>query len=151
MQAQARQDRTGLGLSRDAQATLTVGPFSGQGQSRLIRRAADHAFKPDQPRTPFGLFWPDDDAGYLDFAPSGLTADCRVDCLGDFWTMAHASFPVIAPVRINLDNRPANHARRPQFMQPLTDFADEFRLTVRLAYCPPITAIQPDCARLGRP
>lgn len=134
---QARQDKTILRLSIDAKASVKIGPFSRAGQSRVIVRAADHDFKPDESLTPFGIFLPEYDEMFLYFAPSGLTADFIVDCLSDFWTLVHASFPGIATLLINLDNGPENHSRRTRFMQRLTDFADEFRLTVQLAYYPP--------------
>jgi hypothetical protein len=134
---QARQDPTVLRLSIDAKALVKVGPFSRAGQSRVIVRAADHDFKPDETLTPFGIFLPDYDEVYLYFAPSGLTADFIVDCLSDFWTLVQASFPTITTLLINLDNGPENHSRRTQFMKRLTDLADAFRLTVQLAYYPP--------------
>jgi hypothetical protein len=131
---QVCQDKTVLRVSIDAKAVVKVGPFSRQGQSRVIVRAADHYFKPDETLTPFGIFLPDDDEVYLYFDPSILTADFIWDCLGDFWTMVQASFPTIATLLINLDNGPENHSRRTQFMRRSTDFAAEFRLTVQLAY-----------------
>jgi len=134
---QAGEDKTVLRLSIDAKAMLKVGPFSRKGQSRVIIRAADHDFKPDETLTPFGIFLPDDDELYLYFAPSGLTADFIVDCLRDFWTTVQAHFPTITTLLLNLDNGPENHSRRTQFMKRLTDVADEFRLTVQLAYYPP--------------
>lgn len=134
---QARQNPTVLRLSIDAKARVKIGPFSRAGQSRVIVRAADHDFKPDETLTPFGIFLPDYDEMYLYFAPSGLTADFIVDCLTDFWTLVHLSFPGIATLLINLDNGPENHSRRTQFIKRLTDFADELRLTVQLAYYPP--------------
>ena len=134
---QARQNQTIVRLSIDAKAMVKVGPFSRAGQSRIIVWAADHDFKPTETLTPFGIFLPDYDEVYLYFAPSGLTADFIVDCLTDFWRLVHASFPAITTLLINLDNGPENHSRRTQFMQRLTDFADEFRLTVQLAYYPP--------------
>ena len=137
LHAQARQDPTVLRLSIDAKALVKVGPFSRDGQSRVIVRAADHDFKPDETLTPFGIFLPDFDEVYLYFAPSGLTADFVVDCLSDFWMLVHASFPAITTLLINLDNGPENHSRRTQFMQRLTNLADAFRLTVQLAYYPP--------------
>jgi hypothetical protein len=66
-----------------------------------------------------------------------LTADFIVDCLHDFWTTVQARFPTIGTLLINLDNGPENHSRRTQCMQRLTDLADEFQLTVQLAYYPP--------------
>ena len=134
---QARQNQTILRLSIDAKAMVKVGPFSRAGQSRIIVWAADHDFKPTETLTPFGIFLPDYDEVYLYFAPSGLTTDFIVDCLTDFWRLVHASFPAITTLLINLDNGPENHSRRTQFMQRLTDFADEFRLSVQLAYYPP--------------
>jgi hypothetical protein len=100
-------------------------------------RAADHDFKATETLTPFGIFLPDYDEVYLYFAPSGLTADFIVDCLTDFWRLVCASFPAITTLLINLDNGPENHSRRTQFIKRLTDFADEFRLNVQLAYYPP--------------
>ena len=38
---------------------------------------------------------------------------------------------------LNLDNGPENHSRRTQFMLRLTQFVDQFQLTVDLAYYPP--------------
>jgi hypothetical protein len=134
---QARPDKTGLRLSIHAKALVKVGPFSRQGQSRVIVRAADHDFKPDETLTPFGIFVPADTEVYLYFAPSGLTADFMGDCLDDFWRLVQTSFPLVTSLLINLDNRPENHSRRTQFMQRLTDFVDAFRLTVPLAYSPP--------------
>jgi hypothetical protein len=134
---QARQDKTVLRLSLDAQALVKIGSFSRQGQRRVIVRAADHDFKPDETLTPFGIFLPAYDEVYLYFAPSGLTADFIWDCLADFWQLVRASFPRIATFLINLDNGPENHSRRTQFMQRLTPFADTFQLTVPLAYYPP--------------
>ncbi len=133
----ARQDPAVLRLSIDAKARVKIGPFSRAGQSRVIVRAADHDFKPDETLTPFGIFLPDYDERYLSFAPSGLTADFMVDCLTDFWTLVHSSFPGIATLLINLDNGPENHSRRTPFIKRLTDFVDELRLTVQLAYYPP--------------
>ncbi len=38
---------------------------------------------------------------------------------------------------VNLDNGPENNSRRTQFMNRLTQFADEFQIDVQLAYYPP--------------
>jgi transposase len=135
--AQARQDKTVLRVSIDAKAAVKIGAYSRKGQSRVIIRAADHDFKPDETLTPFGIFLPDDDEVYLYFAKSGVTADCMVDCLQDFWTTLQSRFPAITTLLINLDNGPENHSRRTQFMKRLTDLADAFQLTVELAYYPP--------------
>lgn len=137
LHAQVKGDASVLRLSLDAKATVAVGPFSRHGQSRLVVKAADHDFKADEHLTPFGIFLPDHDELYLYFTAGSLTADFMVDCLLDFWRMVKASLPLVKTLLLNLDNGPENHSRRTQFMQRLTDFVDETRLTLQLAYYPP--------------
>ena len=60
-----------------------------------------------------------------------------MDCLTDFWTTVRDSFPQVKTLLLNLDNGPENHSRRTQFMARLTALADEFGLTLQLAYYPP--------------
>jgi hypothetical protein len=137
LHAQAKADESVLRLSLDAKATVTVGPFSRHGQSRVVVKAADHDFKAAEHLTPFGIFLPDHDELYLYFTSGPLTADFMVDCLLDFWHLVKASFPQVKRLLLNLDNGPENHSRRPQFMQRLTEFVDVTRLTLQLAYYPP--------------
>lgn len=124
-------------LSLDAKATLNIGPFSRRGQTRVHLLAADHDFKPQDTLTPYGIFLPGLDELYLYFTSSTVTADFMVDCLRDFWATVQASFPLVTTLLLNLDNGPENHSRRTQFMARLTAFADEFGLTIQLAYYPP--------------
>jgi len=135
--AQAKADDSVLRLSLDAKASVTSGPFSRHGVSRVVVRAADHDFEALDKLTPFGIFLPDYDELYLYFTSSHLTADFMVDCLQDFWREVQASFPHIQTLLLNLDNGPENHSRRTQFMQRLTEFADNTQLTLHLAYYPP--------------
>lgn len=135
--AQARADERILRLSLDAKATLNIGPFSRRGQTRVHLLAADHDFKPEDMLTPYGIFLPGLDELYLYFTSSAVTADFIVDCLRDFWAAVRASFPRVTTLLLNLDNGPENHSRRTQFMARLTAFADEFGLTLQLAYYPP--------------
>jgi hypothetical protein len=135
--AQARADERILRLSLDAKATLNIGPFSRRGQTRVHLVAADHDFKPEDTLTPYGIFLPGLDELYLYFTSSIVTADYIVDCLRDFWAAVRASFPCVTTLLLNLDNGPENHSRRTQFMARLTAFADEFGLTIQLAYYPP--------------
>lgn len=137
MHEQARQDKTVLRLSIDAKAAVKIGAFSRKGYSRVIIRAADHDFKPDETLTPFGIFLPDYDEVYLYFTKSAVTADFMVDCLQDLWATLQPRFPAITKLLINLDNGPENHSRRTQFMPRLTDLVDAFQITVQLAYYPP--------------
>jgi len=46
-------------------------------------------------------------------------------------------FPQVRTLLINQDNGPENHSRRTQFMKRITEFADEFQVTIQLAYYPP--------------
>jgi transposase len=135
--AAAREDNTVLRLSMDAKATLKLGPFSRHGKTRVDLQAADHDFKPNDTLTPYGIFLPDQDETYLFFTPSKVTADFMVDCLHTLWLSIHHRFPLVTTLLLNLDNGPENHSRRTQFMARLTALADEFGLTLQLAYYPP--------------
>ena len=137
LHAHAKNDDSVLRLSLDAKASVAIGPFSRHGMSRVVVRAADHDFEALDKLTPFGIFLPDYDELYLYFTSSHLTADFMVDCLHDFWCTVQASFPHIETLLLNLDNGPENHSRRTQFMQRLTEFADNTQLTLQLAYYPP--------------
>jgi hypothetical protein len=138
--AQAQADPGVLRLSMDSKAAVKVGPFSRHGQTRLPLEAADHDFKPQEVLNPFGIFLPQQNETYLYFTTSSVTADFMVDCLRDDWLLVHHSFPLVKTLLLNLDNGPENHSRRTQFMARLTALADEFGLTIQLAYYPPYHA-----------
>ena len=135
--AQAREDNTILRLSLDAKAAVNIGPFSRHAKTRIHLCAADHDFKPEEILTPYGIFLPQHDETYLFFTPSKVTADFIVDCLRAFWLNVRKSFPLVKTLLLNLDNGPENHSRRTQFMARLVALADEFGLTIQLAYYPP--------------
>lgn len=126
-----------LRLSLDAKATVLIGAYSRGGQSRLRVKAADHDFHPEEKLTPFGIFLPQYHELYLYFTNSKVTSDFIVDCLQHFWQAHKDRFPQVKTLLLNLDNGPENHSRRTQFMQRITDFVDEFLITVNLAYYPP--------------
>lgn len=133
----ALADPSLLRLSLDAKATVLIGPFSRHGQTRVVVRAMDHDFRPDQTLTLWGIFLPEHNELYLYFTASTVTADFMVDCLQDFWQTVGDRFPLVATLLLNQDNGPENHSRRTQFMKRMTEFADQFQLTVQLAYYPP--------------
>jgi transposase len=137
LHAQARQDDSILRISMDAKATISVGWFSRGGRSRVIVKALDHDFKPEQTLTPYGMFLPEYDELYLYFTTGRVTSDFIVDCLEDFWRTVQERFPQVKTLLINQDNGPENHSRRTQFMQRITDFVDAFHIEVLLAYYPP--------------
>ena len=66
-----------------------------------------------------------------------MTSDFIVDCLTDFWSQEQINFPKVSTLLINQDNGPECNGHRTQFMKRITDFADEFQITVQLAYYPP--------------
>lgn len=135
--AEADANEHVLRLSLDAKATVLIGDYSRRGQSRLIIKAADHDFHPEEKVTPFGIFLPQYHELYLYFTPSKVTSDFIVDCLQHFWHSQKDRFPHVRTLLLNLDNGPQNHSRRTQFMHRITDFVDEFLITVDLAYYPP--------------
>jgi len=133
----ADADPTILRLSVDAKATVLLGAFSRGGRSRANVQAWDHDFQPADKVTPVGVFLPAYNELYLYFIRGPVTADAIADAIRKTWHHIAARFPQVTTLHINLDNGPENHSRRTQFMQRLTQFADEFQLTLALAYYPP--------------
>jgi transposase len=121
----------------DAKAMVLIGPFSRNGKTRVIVRAADHDFKPEAKLIPFGIFLPKYNEVYLYFTASRVTSDFIVDCLRDFWLTVRTRFRHVRTLLINQDNGPENHSRRTQFMKRITEFVDEFQMTIQLAHYPP--------------
>jgi len=137
LRKEADEDETILRISMDAKATVLIGLLSRGGKTRVIVKAMDHDMEPDEKLTPFGIFLPQYDELYLYFTPSGVTSDFIVDCLCDFWSTVRERFPQVRTLLINQDNGRENHSRRTQFMNRMTEFVDEFQVTVHLAYYPP--------------
>lgn len=133
----ADADPTVLRLSMDAKATVKLGLFSRGGLTRFIVKALDHDFNEKKKLTPYGIFLPQYGELYLYFTPSRVTSDFIMDCLSDFWQTQGHRFPQVKTFVLNQDNGPENHSRRTQFMKRITDFADEFQMTMELAYYPP--------------
>jgi len=134
---QADKAPDALRLSRDAKATVNVGPSSRKGRSRTKTKAADHDFKPETTLTPFGIFAPEHDDLTLYMARSKVTSDFIVDRLVDWWESNRARFPGVTRLVLNLDNGPENHSRRTQFLKRMVGFAREYRIDIDLAYYPP--------------
>lgn len=121
----------------DAKAAVWVGDYSRRGQTRVITKALDHDFQPDEKLIPFGITLPQYGEVYLYLTPSKVTSDFIVDCLVDCWQSIQVRFPQVKTLVLNLDNGTENHSRRTQFMKRLTEFADTFQVGVDLAYYPP--------------
>jgi hypothetical protein len=133
----AADDETILRISIDAKATVKIGPFSRNGKSRTIVKAADHDFKAEATMTPFGIYLPDFGELFLYMTTSKLTSDFIVDSLEAFWAAVRDRFPKVTTLLINSDNGPETHSRRTQLMKRLVAFADQQQLTLQLAYYPP--------------
>lgn len=121
----------------DAKATVDVGEFSRGGKSRVETRGLDHDFKPDAKVTPVGILLPELDELTISGVTSKVTSDCLVDCVESWWNEVKPRFAHIKTLLINLDNGPDCHSRRTQFMHRIVQFAEESKLTIRLAYYPP--------------
>ncbi len=133
----ADADPTVLRLSLDAKATVWIGDYSRGGLTRIIVRALDHDFNPEEKMTPFGIYLPQYHEVYLYFTNSKVTSDFILDCLEDFWLSQKKRFAQVKTLVLNLDNGPENHSRRTQFMKRITDFVDHFQISINLAYYPP--------------
>lgn len=133
----ADNDETVLRISMDAKASVLVGPFSRGGQTRIMVKALDHDFNPDEKLSLFGFLLPQHPHVSLYFSNSPVTSDFIVDCLRKFWLSIRKQFPKVKTILLNQDNGPENHSRRTQFMKRITELADEFQLTFDLAYYPP--------------
>ena len=126
-----------LRLSLDAKATVVIGSFSRRGKSRILVKAMDHDFQPEQSMTPYGILLPDHDELFLYFTTSAVTSDFIVDCLANCWRQVKERFPQVTTLLLTQDNGRENHSRRTQFMRRLTQFSDDTHLTIQLAYYPP--------------
>lgn len=139
MNQAADAEPTTLRLSLDAKATVLLARFSRGGVSRVTVKALDHDFQGQsiEKVTPFGMYLPQTDELFLYLTQSKVTSDFIVDCLVDFWTSEGERFPAVTGFVLNLDNGPENHSRRTHFMNRITQFVDQYNLTVQLAYYPP--------------
>jgi transposase len=126
-----------LRISMDAKASVKVGPFARGGKSRVPTQAADHDFQPEATVAPVGIFLPATDELFVYGVTSKVTSDCLVDRLVQWWERMRSRFAHITTLVINLDNGPENHSRRTQFMYRLVAFAQQYGISVRLAYYPP--------------
>ena len=133
----ADADETSLRMSVDAKGTILLGLLSRGGYNRVQVKALDHDFRPDQTVTPVGVFLPRYNELYLFLTTGPVTSDLIVDCIHDVWLLIEERFPLVRTLVLNQDNGPECHSRRTQFMKRITELADQFQLTIQLAYFPP--------------
>lgn len=135
--AQAEADDTKLRFSVDTKATILLGLLSRGGYSRVVVKALDHDYRPDEKVTPVGGFLPRYNEVYIFLTPGPVTSDLIVDCIRQVWLRNQARFPLVNTLVINQDNGPECHSRRTQLMKRLIELADETQRTIELAYYPP--------------
>jgi hypothetical protein len=137
--AQSDQRPDSLRISIGTKAKVNVGPFSRRGHSRgaCAAAAADHDFKPEHKRVPFGIL--DVMGGWLTilFGTSRETSDFIVDRLQHWWHDNHERYAHITQLVINLDNGPELQSWRTQFMACMVAFAEQTGLEIVLVYYPP--------------
>lgn len=130
-------DETALRMSVDAKGTVLLALLSRGGFNRLEVKALDHDFRPDEKVTPVGVFLPQYNELYIFLVTGSVTSDTIADCIHTVWIMIANRFPLVQTLVINQDNGPECHSRRTQFMNRMTQLADEFQLNIQLAYYPP--------------
>lgn len=121
----------------DAKARVKIGEFARGGKSRVPTQAADHDFQAKTTVTPYGIFLPQLDELFLYLTEYKVTSDFIVDVLSEFWESQRWRFPEVNTLVLNQDNGPENHSRRTQFMKRIVEFAQTYKLNIRLAYYPP--------------
>jgi Rhodopirellula transposase DDE domain len=133
----AYDDPTVLRLSLDAKATIKTGPFSRGGKNRVETEACDHDFSNTARVTPYGILLPELEQLYIYCTTSKVTSDFIADILESWWKDNCEHFAHIKTLLLNQDNGPENHSRRTQFMKRMVEFANRYKLNLKLAYYPP--------------
>ncbi len=124
-------------ISLDAKATVKVGEFSRNGQSRLPVEALDHDYDSEAKVTPFGFLLPQFNELSIAVGTSKITSDFIVDQLETLWVANKERFAHIKKLVLLADNGPENSGRRTQYLQRMVQFADDHQIDIRLAYYPP--------------
>ena len=126
-------------ISVDTKATIPVGEYSRDGQSRGLEPVAalDHDMHPMEKLTPGGILEAVSGQAFLFFTGSSKTSDFIVDGLFAWWQARKRKYTMVRQLVINMDNGPECSGRRSQFLFRMAEFADKTGLSVRLVYYPP--------------
>ena len=92
---------------------------------------------PKEKLVPGGILEPVEGRSFLFFGLSNKTSDFLVDGLDTWWLMRKDGLRHIKKLVINMDNGPECNGHRSQFLKRITEFADSYRLEIRLIYYPP--------------
>lgn len=139
MNAYADTDPQTLRISIDTKATVNVGDYSRNGQSRGRTAVAawDHDMHPKEKLVPGGILEPLSGRSFLFFGSSYKTSDFLVDGLLLWWEERKQDLSHVKQLVINMDNGPECNGHRSQFLYRMAEFADMTGLMVRLIYYPP--------------
>ena len=116
-----------------------MGNYCRGGKSRGLKavEAWDHDMYPKEKLVPGGILEPVEGRSFLFFGLSNKTSDFLVDGLDTWWLMRKDGLRHIKKLVINMDNGPECNGHRSQFLKRITEFADSYRLEIRLIYYPP--------------
>jgi len=128
-----------LRISIDTKAKVNLGDFSRGGKKRSFTapKAGDHDMNPLGKLVPFGILEVKQGLLTTIIGRSAETSDFIVDSLQIWWDDKKKHYPSIKKLVINLDNGPSASSRRTQFIKRITEFAENNKITIHLAYYPP--------------
>jgi len=128
-----------LRISIDTKATINLGEYSRNGQSRGLKpvKALDHDMNAKEKLIPGGILEPVSGDVFLFFGDSYKTSDFMMDGLHLWWEHRKHELSNITDLVINSDNGPECSGRRSQFLQRMVDFSILTGLNIRLVYYPP--------------
>jgi Rhodopirellula transposase DDE domain len=128
-----------LRISLDTKATVALGDYSRDGQSRGREavKALDHDMQTKTKLVPVGILNRETAQLSITFGSSYKTTDLIVDCLEQGWERNKGDHRQVTELVINSDNGPESNSRRTQFMSRMVSFAQTPGLRIRLVYYPP--------------
>jgi Rhodopirellula transposase DDE domain len=110
--AAAEGDPAVVRVSMDATATVTIGPVSRRGTSRVPVPAADHDVHPTGTVTPVGSVLPEWDERCSYQVIATVTSDCLVDRRCPWWDAARDRVAPSSMRVLTRDNGPEHHRQR---------------------------------------
>jgi hypothetical protein len=122
----------------DCKATVKIGAFSRDGQTRGEYKASDHDFGGPEPYMPGGIV--DEDSAQLSvtFGSSAKTSDFIVDTLTAWWQGLPAQEQrAIEREPLKMDNGPESSGVRTQFLHRMVQLVDTIGKPIQLLYYPP--------------
>jgi hypothetical protein len=136
--AEAKLDASVKRLSIDCKATVNIGEYSREGETRGDNKAADHDMGCTEKYTPFGIL--DENNGQLNitFGSSCKTSDFIADSVEEWWHGVNTEEKEnISKIQIKVDNGPESSGVRTQFLNRMVIFASIIGIPIQLLYYPP--------------